>query len=114
MADRRAAGTASKEAAEDGFSAEERAAMKERAAELRKAGRGRAAGKAAADLDAVLAKIAEMPAPGRALAERIHALVTSAAPELLPLLRPDRRIDGGLTEAGESALRARIEWAVGT
>ena len=32
----------------------------------------------------VRAKFAEMPAGERALAERIHALVTAAAPELVP------------------------------
>ena len=55
------------------FSAEERAAMKERAAELKaEARRGSAAEKAAADAAAVQAKIAEMPQPDRATAERLH------------------------------------------
>jgi uncharacterized protein YdhG (YjbR/CyaY superfamily) len=65
-----------------GFTAEERAAMKERARELKAAARAhkdRAAGESA-----VLAKIAEMPEPDRALAERIHALVTASAPALAP------------------------------
>lgn len=70
-----------------GFSEQERAAMKERAAELKaEAGRGRGAAKAAADERDVLAKIAEMPEPDRTLAERVHALVTTAAPELAPKL----------------------------
>jgi len=69
------------------FSAEERAAMKERAAELKAdARRGSAADKAAADAAAVQAKIAEMPQPDRAMAERLHAIVTGAAPDLLPKL----------------------------
>ena len=69
------------------FSAEERAAMKERAAELKAEGRrASAAEKAAADAAAVQAKIAEMPQPDRATAERLHAIVTDAAPELLPKL----------------------------
>ena len=69
------------------FSAEERAAMKERAAELKaEARRGTAAEKAAADEAAVRAKIAEMPQPDRATAERLHTIVTDAAPELLPKL----------------------------
>jgi uncharacterized protein YdhG (YjbR/CyaY superfamily) len=59
----------------DGFTAEERAAMRERAKEAR----GREDGEA--DLKA---KIAEMPEPDRRLAERIHAMVTAAAPELTP------------------------------
>lgn len=65
----------------NGFSAEERAAMKERAQEL-KAG-AKKAGKADGESD-VLAKIAELPGPDRAMAERIHAIVTEAAPELSP------------------------------
>ncbi len=69
------------------FSEQELAAMKERAAELKaQAKRGSAAEKAAAAEAAVLAKIAEMPAEDRALAERVHAVVTTAAPELLPKL----------------------------
>ena len=64
-----------------GFSAEERAAMKERAAELKAEGLG-AGGKKADGEAEVLAKIAEMPAGDRALAERIHAIVKTAAPEL--------------------------------
>ena len=69
-----------------GFSEEERAAMKERAAELKtEANRGRGNKAAAAELD-VLSKIAEMEAPDRAVAERLHALVTTNAPELSPKL----------------------------
>jgi uncharacterized protein YdhG (YjbR/CyaY superfamily) len=63
-----------------GFTADERAAMKERAQELKAESRR---GKADGESD-VLARIAEMPPPDRALAERIHALVTSGAPELSP------------------------------
>jgi len=71
----------------DGFSAQERAAMKERAAELKaEARRTRNADKAAADQADVLAKIAEMPEEDRALAERVHSIVTTAAPELAPKL----------------------------
>ena len=65
-------------AATKGFTAEEKAAMRERAREL-KAEQTRAAGES--DL---LAKIAEMPEADRRLAERIHAIVTAAAPGLLP------------------------------
>ncbi|MCP2332847.1 DUF1801 domain-containing protein [Actinoalloteichus caeruleus] len=69
-----------------GFSEQERAAMRERAQELRKeAGRGRG-GKAAADEADVLAKIGEMPEPDRSSAERVHAIVTSHAPDLAPKL----------------------------
>ena len=61
-----------------GFTAEERAAMRERARELKAS-----ASKEEAERD-VLAKIAEMPAPDRALAERIHEIVKAGAPTLSP------------------------------
>ena len=64
-----------------GFTDEERAAMKERAQELKaEAGRGPRAG----GESAVLAKIAEMPEPDRAIAERLHAIVKASAPALSP------------------------------
>jgi uncharacterized protein YdhG (YjbR/CyaY superfamily) len=65
-----------------GFSAAERAAMKERAEEFKAEGRG--GKKKSDDVNAVLEKIAEMQQPDRTLAERIHAIVTSVAPELAP------------------------------
>ncbi len=68
----------------EGFTAEERAAMKERAQELKaEARRGPRADKADGERD-VLAKIAEMPEPDRALAERLHALIKASAPALSP------------------------------
>ncbi len=66
-----------------GFSEQERAAMRERAAELRQGARG-GDRKAAAAERAVLRKIAKLPEPHRALAERLHAVVLAAAPELEP------------------------------
>jgi uncharacterized protein YdhG (YjbR/CyaY superfamily) len=68
-----------------GFTAEERAAMKERAREAKaEARRGSKADKAAEAAREVLAKIAEMPEADRAMAERIHAIVTETAPDLAP------------------------------
>jgi uncharacterized protein YdhG (YjbR/CyaY superfamily) len=61
-----------------GFTAEERAAMKERARELKAA-----AQKADGESD-VLAAIAEMPEPDRAMATRLHAIVKATAPALSP------------------------------
>ena len=61
-----------------GFTDEERAAMKERAQEL-KAEAGKADGESA-----VLAKIAEMPEPDRAMAKRLHAIIKASAPALSP------------------------------
>src|SRR5918911_3276009 len=62
----------------EGFTAEERAAMKERAQEL-KAEAQRADGERA-----VLAKIAEMQGPDRAMAERLHEIIKASAPVLSP------------------------------
>ena len=61
---------------------EERAAMQESARE-RKAEARRGADREAGERD-LLAKIAEMPKSDRVMAERIHAIVTSNAPELFP------------------------------
>jgi uncharacterized protein YdhG (YjbR/CyaY superfamily) len=66
----------------DGFTAEERAAMKTRAAELR--AEGKKGAKKADDLQAVLDSIAKMAPEDRALAERVHATVTTNAPDLSP------------------------------
>ncbi len=65
-----------------GFTDAERAAMKERAEELKLEGRG--GKKKAEEAKACLAKIAEMSEPDRTLAERIHAIVATVAPELSP------------------------------
>jgi uncharacterized protein YdhG (YjbR/CyaY superfamily) len=59
----------------EGFSDEERGAMKERAKELK----GKADGESA-----LREKIAEMPQPDRAMAERLHAIITASAPALSP------------------------------
>src|SRR5215475_11223535 len=66
------------------FTDEERAAMRERAQEVKPAARrGPRPGKADGESD-VLAKIAEMPEPDRAMAERLHALIKASAPALSP------------------------------
>jgi uncharacterized protein YdhG (YjbR/CyaY superfamily) len=65
-----------------GLTAEERAAMKDRVQELKAEARG---GRSKADGESeVLAKIAEMPAADRALAEKVHDIVKASAPELSP------------------------------
>jgi uncharacterized protein YdhG (YjbR/CyaY superfamily) len=56
------------------FTDEERAAMKERAKEL----------KAEAGESDVLAKIAEMPQPDRAMGKRLHEIIKASAPALSP------------------------------
>ncbi len=66
------------------FSLTEMAAMKERARELKAEARTR---KNKEDGDrTVLAKIAELPAQDRALGERLHAIVRTNAPDLVPKL----------------------------
>jgi len=69
-----------------GFTDEERAAMKERVQELKtSASRGARADKADGE-SAVLAKIAEMPEPDRAMGKRLHSIIKASAPTLSPRL----------------------------
>jgi uncharacterized protein YdhG (YjbR/CyaY superfamily) len=75
---------AESDAAFTGLTDEERAAMKQRTQELKtEARRGRGGAKADGEQD-VLAKIAEMSEPDRAMAERLHVLITASAPALSP------------------------------
>jgi len=75
-----------KSSKQDGFTEAERAAIKERAQELRPSKRRGTRNRKEEDAQAVLAKIAEMPEPDRALAGRVHELITSSAPDLAPKL----------------------------
>ncbi|NLG07763.1 MAG: DUF1801 domain-containing protein [Deinococcales bacterium] len=68
--------------AEGRFSAAEKAAMQERARELK--AEARRAKKAQASEADLLAKVAEMDEPDRAIAERLHAIVKENAPSLTP------------------------------
>ena len=91
MAERKAAKTGTPRSAKSAtgkasqrFTDEERAAMRERVQELKaEARRGPRAKKADGEGD-VLAKIAEMREPDRAMAERLHALIKASAPALSP------------------------------
>lgn len=91
MAEKKPAATGTRQSARDstsktstGFTDDERAAMKERAQELKaEAGRGSRARKVDGESD-VLAKIAEMPEPDRAMATRLHAIIKASAPTLSP------------------------------
>ena len=69
--------------AANGFTAEERAAMRERVREVKKSSRSGSRVKADGEGD-VLAKIAEMREPDRAMAARLHAIVKTSAPGLAP------------------------------
>lgn len=96
------------------FSAEERAAIKERAKEQKAASRrGPSAGKADGESE-VLAKIAEMAEPDRAMAERLHALITASAPTLSPKLwygMPAYAKDGKVVCFFQSAQKFRTRYA---
>ena len=106
---KRTTGKASK-----GFTDEERAAMRDRVQELKTAARrGPRAGKADGESD-VLAKIAEMPEPDRAMAERLHALITASAPALSPRTwygMPAYAKDGNVVCFFQSAQKFRTRYA---
>jgi uncharacterized protein YdhG (YjbR/CyaY superfamily) len=95
-----------------GFTDEERAAMKERAQELKAAAR---ANKDKADGEsAVLAKIAEMPEPDRAMAERLHAIIKASAPALSPRTwygMPAYAKDGNVVCFFQSAQKFKTRYA---
>ena len=97
-----------------GFTDEERDAMKERVRELKAAARrGPRADKADGER-AVLAKIAEMPEPDRAMAERLHALINASAPALTPKLwygMPAYARDGKVVCFFQSAQKFKTRYA---
>jgi len=70
--------TTAKTAKYEGLSKEEIAAMKETIRERKAAARGEA------PEQALLERIASMPQPDRAMAERIHEIVRASAPDLEP------------------------------
>jgi uncharacterized protein YdhG (YjbR/CyaY superfamily) len=91
-----------------GFTDEERVAMKERAKELEVAGR-KADGESA-----VLANIAAMPEPDRALGERLHAIIKASAPALSPRLwygMPAYARDGKVVCFFQSAAKFKTRYA---
>jgi uncharacterized protein YdhG (YjbR/CyaY superfamily) len=91
-----------------GFTEEERAAMKERAQELK------AAAKKEDGESAVLAKIAEMPEPDRAMAERLHAIIKASAPALSPKTwygMPAYAVDGKVVCFFQSAQKFNTRYA---
>jgi uncharacterized protein YdhG (YjbR/CyaY superfamily) len=75
-----AAATKSPKTTTTGFTEAEISAMKAHAEELK--AEGRKGQKKAEAIETCLAKIAEMSEPDRSMAERIHAIVTTVAPEL--------------------------------
>ena len=95
-----------------GFTDEERAAMKERVQELKaEAHRGPRANKSDGESD-VLAKIAEMAEPDRAMAKRLHAIIKASAPSLSPKTwygMPAYAKDGRVICFFQSAQKFRFE-----
>jgi uncharacterized protein YdhG (YjbR/CyaY superfamily) len=92
----------------EGFTDEERAAMKERAQELK------AEAKKADGESAALAKIAEMPEPDRAMAERLHAIIKASAPALSPKTwygMPAYAVDGKVVCFFQSAQKFNTRYA---
>ena len=105
---KRTTGKASK-----GFTDEERAAMKERVQELKAAAQGPRAHKADGESD-VLAKIADMPEPDRAMAERLHAIIRASAPALSPKTwygMPAYARDGNVVCFFQSAQKFKTRYA---
>jgi hypothetical protein len=97
-----------------GFTDEERGAMTERVKELKAAAsRGPRGDKADGESD-VLAKIAEMPGPDRALGERLHAIIKASAPALSPRLwygMPAYAKDGKVVCFFQSAQKFKTRYA---
>ena len=92
-----------------GFTDEERAAMKERLQELKTERAGKADGESA-----VLAKIAEMPEPDRAMGKRLHAIIKASAPALTPKLwygMPSYARDGKIVCFFQSAEKFNTRYA---
>lgn len=91
-----------------GLTDEELGAMKERLREL-KADAGKAEGESA-----VLAKIAELPEPDRAMARRLHAIIKANAPALSPKLwygMPAYAKDGKVVCHFQSAQKFKTRYA---
>ena len=110
MAQKSAKSTTATHETSEGFTAEERAAMKERARELKAEARANK-DKAAGESD-VLAKIAEMPEPDRAMAERLHAIIKASAPDLSPKTwygMPAYAKDGKVVCFFKSARQVQVE-----
>ena len=106
-------GTTATRESSDGFTAEERAAIKDRAQEV-KAAKRRGGASTADDASDVLAKIAEMSAPDRERAERVHAVITASAPDLAPRLwygMPAYAKDGKVVCFFQSAQKFKTRYA---
>jgi uncharacterized protein YdhG (YjbR/CyaY superfamily) len=93
----------------EGFTDEERGAMKDRAQELKTTRTGNAD-----EEHAVLAKLAELPEPDRAMGQRLHAIITANAPDLSPRLwygMPAYAKDGKVVCFFQSAQKFKSRYA---
>ena len=109
-----ATGTTTSGKLSKGFTDEERAAMRERAQELKAAASAGRKGEEAGEESAVLAKIATMPAPDRAMGERLHAIIKASAPGLAPRLwygMPAYAKDGAVVCFFQSAQKFKTRYA---
>ncbi len=97
-----------------GFTDEERAAMREHIQEMKaEVGRGSRTGKADGESD-VLAKIAALPQPDRAMAERLHAIIKANGPVLAPKTwygMPAYAKDGSVVCFFQSAQKFKTRYA---
>jgi hypothetical protein len=97
-----------------GFTDEERAAIRDHLEELRAdTGRGRRVDKGDGEA-AVLAKIAALPQPDRAMGERLHAIITANAPALSPRTwygMPAYAKDGNVVCFFQSAQKFKTRYA---
>ncbi len=82
--EKRAAGRPGARKEDNVWSEEERAAIQEYARERKRTARRDPAAERAAGEQDVLAKIAQLDEPDRSIAERVHAIITTTAPELAP------------------------------
>ena len=92
-----------------GFTDEERAAMKEHLQELKADRVGKTDGESA-----VLAKIAALPQPDRAMAERLHAIIKANGPALSPKTwygMPAYAKDGNVVCFFQSAQKFKTRYA---
>jgi hypothetical protein len=97
-----------------GFTDDERAAMRERAHELKADARAAPRAGKAGDESAVLAKIAAMPEPDRAMGERLHAIIMASSPGLSPKLwygMPAYAKDGNVVCFFQAAQKFKTRYA---
>jgi hypothetical protein len=113
MPERKPAQKATQKTARKGFTDEERGAIKDRVKEMKAAAR-RGPGDKADEEAEVLAEIAEMPGPERAIGTRLHALIKASAPALTSRLwygMPAYAKDGKVICHFQSAQKFKTRYA---